>query len=478
MKVFFGGAEKGSYRSLLLSVGAKRFGINLTHYAVPKRKALDLNEVFAGNEIILYTSENDEDVARYDAFIREHIDNLFLVIGRPDYDGSWLGEKYVPIWNDPEDMERLVWLCQKHPRVAVSDKAITGKNIARIGQIAGRWGTHLIGLTSKPDVIERIAWEAVVVVSWSSAIRYGETQVWDGHALRRYPAQNKETARRKHRADIQRLGVDFDAVMNDEVSAVAHLAVVSWMAWEGRNFGGYDPSMVDDEDEFNPPSDDQKIIFSGSTSTDLSPAPGGSNISYGVPEKRHENEKRLLPVLGLETITSVGQNHSDEQGNSIEIDPEQVNVMRYNADPMRQCNHCYLASRCPQFKENSECAFSLPIEIRTKDQLNAALRALVEMQVGRVMFARFAEELEGQGLDSTLSSEMDRVFAMVEKMRSINDTRDLVRFEVEARGTSGVLSRLFGAKAGEQARMLPDGGLSAEGADRMYADIIDMSEED
>jgi hypothetical protein len=181
--------------------------------------------------------------------------------------------------------------------------------------------------------------------------------------------------------------------------------------------------------------------------------------------------------MGIDTITSMGTQTADEHGNAIEIDPEQVPVLRYNANPLRQCNHCYLASRCPQFQENSECAFSLPIEIRTKDQLQSALRALVEMQVGRVMFARFAEELEGQGLDSTLSGEIDRLFNLVERFKSINDNRDLVRFEVEARGSSGVLSRLFGAKAGDQARMLPNGGLDQSGADAMYADIIDLSDD-
>jgi hypothetical protein len=136
-----------------------------------------------------------------------------------------------------------------------------------------------------------------------------------------------------------------------------------------------------------------------------------------------------------------------------------------------------LASRCPQFQENAECAFSLPVEIRTKDQLNAALRGLVEMQVGRVMFGRFAEELEGQGLDPALSAELDRTFNLIEKFKNINDTRDTVRFEVEARGSSGVLSRLFGAKAGEQARALPNGGMSEEATNAMYAEIIDLSED-
>lgn len=475
--MFFGGAEKGSYRSLLLSAGVERFAINLTHYAIPKRKTLDLSEIYKGHEIILYTSEHDEDLARYDSFVREHVDSLTYVIGRPEYDGSWMGDKYVPIWNDPDDLERFAWLCQKHSRVAVSDKAITGKNIGRISQIAQRWSSQLIGLTSKPDVIERVGWEAVVVVSWSSAVRYGETQVWDGHALHRYPAQQKESARKRHRADIQRLGVSYEAVLEDEVGAVAHLAIQSWKSWETKNFGGYDLMNIDDEQEFNPPEDGQNITISGDTQTPLSVAPRVPNIAIQVPEKRHGSEKRLLPVMGLETITTMGIQTHDEQGESIEVDPEKVSVLRYNADPLRQCNHCYLASRCPQFQENAECAFSLPVEIRTKDQLNAALRGLVEMQVGRVMFGRFAEELEGQGLDPALSAELDRTFNLIEKFKNINDTRDTVRFEVEARGSSGVLSRLFGAKAGEQAKALPNGGMSEEATNAMYAEIIDLSED-
>lgn len=388
-----------------------------------------------------------------------------------------MGEKYVPIWNDSEDLERLQWLCQKYGRVAISDRAITGRNLNRIGQIATRWSTQLIGLTSKPDVIEKIGWESVVVVSWSSSVRYGETQVWDGHALHRYPAQQKESARKRHRNDIIRLGVDYDAVIEDEVNAVANLAIQSWKAWETKNFGGYDLMNEDDEQEFSLFDDGQITMISGDTQTPQSVAPRGTNIVPQVPEKRHENKRTLLPVMGIDTITSMGSQTLDNEGESIEVNPEQVSILKYNADPLRQCNHCYLASRCPQFQENTECAFSLPIEIRTKDQLNSAMRALVEMQVGRVMFARFAEELEGQGIDTTLSTEMDRVFTMIEKLKNISDTRDTVSFTMEAKGTSGVLSRLFGAKAGEQARMLPNGGYDENATNNMYADIIDMSEE-
>jgi hypothetical protein len=477
VKVYFGGAEKGTYRNILKDLDVKRFAMNLTHLPIPKKKELDLPTMFNGGEILVYISEGDEDLARYDSFIRDNADQLDIIIGHPTYDGAWLGDKYVPIWNDENDVERLAWLCQKNGRVAISDKAINNKNQSRIRQLSERWGTKLIGITSKPDLIEGIPWESVVVVSWTSVLRYGETQVWDGHGLRRYPAQQKDSARRKHRADIIRLGIDYDAVINDEVAVVGALAVESWKQWETRTFGGYDPVSDDDEHEFIDPKTGDIVAISPPNPTLPNVAQRGSSIAINAPEKRHESERLLLPVMGIENVVSIGSQTYDNEGESIEIAPESTPVIKYNANPLRQCDSCYLSSRCPSFKEHSECAFSLPIEIRTKDQLQAAMRAIMEMQVGRVMFARFAEELEGQGLDPALSQEMDRLFNLVDKFKNISDTRDTVRFEVEARGSSGVLSRLFGNKAGEQARMLPGGGMGPDATNAMYAEIIDLSEE-
>jgi hypothetical protein len=42
---------------------------------------------------------------------------------------------------------------------------------------------------------------------------------------------------------------------------------------------------------------------------------------------------------------------------------------------------------------------------------------------------------------------MDRLFERTERFKNIEDTRDLVRFEVEAKAGAGVLSRIFGDRA-------------------------------
>jgi hypothetical protein len=95
------------------------------------------------------------------------------------------------------------------------------------------------------------------------------------------------------------------------------------------------------------------------------------------------------------------------------------------------------------------------------------------MQTSRVMFARFAEELEGQGMDPNLSSEMDRLFKLVKEFKDIEDSRDLVRIEMEAKGSAGVLSRIFGDRAGAKANELSE-PVTTEQVDEyiLNADII------
>ena len=475
MHIFFGGAEKGTHRNLLIANNITKVAVNVTHLPIPKRKEFNPEEVFASAEILVYTSEGDEDLNKYETFLRDHADALSVVIGRPDMDGDWLGDKYVPVWSDGDDLERLAWLCQRYGRAAISDKAINSKTLPRIRSLSQRWGAKLYGLTSKPDVIQSLPWEAVVVGSWTSAIRYGETQVWDGHGLHRYPAQQKESSRKKHRADILRLGIDYDAVLEDNVTAVGSLAIKSWKAWEQSTFLGYDPQVIDDESEFGEVEEGGIVDISPTSPNADKPVSKGSSIAISHLEKRHESERVLLPVMGIERILSMGTQSGHEQGEHIEIAPTETPVIRYQSGPLRQCDSCYLASRCPAFKEHSDCGFKLPVEIRSKDQLNAVLQAMIEMQASRVLFARFAEELEGQGLDPALSSEMDRLFSLIDKFKNISDTRDLMRIEVEARGGAGVLSRLFGSKAGETARQLPGGGLGPNQTDQFIQDVIDLN---
>lgn len=456
MKVILSGGEKGTYRNVLTANGVQDIAMNLTQYSIPKTKTVDLGQLFKGADVYIYTSDGDEDTEKFDSFVREHADSITGVIGRHDYNGDWLGEKYIPLWNDEHDVERLAYLCQKYGRAAVSDRAINTKTLPRIKQLQQRWGAKLYGITSKVDHIESVDWDAVLVSSWTSVVRYGETQIWDGHGLRRYPAQKKDSARRKHRSDIIRLGIDYEAIEQDDVGEVAKLAVRSWLAWDAHTSGSgaYHPILDDDEQEFTnaemggiattPP-----ISLSEGFRDSATPA-----IATDTPLTRHESEQQLLPVIGVERVVANTKFTTPDGEETVDTTPNEVNVITHEGSGIRSCDSCYLASRCPAFKEHSECGYRIPVRIHTKQQLQAVLTAMLEMQTSRVLFARFAEELEGQGVDPAVSAEMDRLFKLVKEFKDIEDTRDLVRVEVEARGSSGVLSRIFGQKAADKANEL------------------------
>lgn len=467
MRIFLSGGEKGSHRNILRDNEVQRIALNVTQYAMPKRKEVDLKQLLGGAEVLVYTSEEDEDMGKLDEFIRANYDDISFVVVPPGYSGDWLGDKMLPLWNDGDDLERLAHLCQKYGRVAISDKALSAKSLPRIRQLQQRWGCTMVALTSKVDMLEAIEWDVAVVTSWTSVIRYGETQVWDGHGLKRYPAQKKESARRANRQAIVRLGIDYDAVMEDDVKEVANLAVRSWLAWES---GAYNPDGEVAEVDAEGSESGQVIATTAVTPVTANLRNGGSLIATAPANSRGESGRQLLPVLGIEVVQEVEHEGDDDQG--IPNTPEPV--LTYNSSGIRQCDSCYLAAKCPRFEEHAECAYEIPISIKTKTQLRAVMRALLEMQSNRIMFAAFSEQLEGQGIDPVLSKELDRFFDMTEKMKRIEDTSSLVEFEIKAKGEAGVLSRIFGPKVGEKAASLP-APISSQALEQAIidADIVD-----
>ena len=86
----------------------------------------------------------------------------------------------------------------------------------------------------------------------------------------------------------------------------------------------------------------------------------------------------------------------------------------------------------------------------------AVLNAVIEMQTQRVMFGRFAEELAGGYPDANLSDEIERLFKLVTAVKKLEDNHSFVRMTVEANAGAGVLSRIFGEKAGTTLRELPN----------------------
>ena len=159
-----------------------------------------------------------------------------------------------------------------------------------------------------------------------------------------------------------------------------------------------------------------------------------------------------LPVFGYDVKSVV------EQEDGVDVIKE-VPVVKSQSVSLRACDTCFVASNCPAFKPQSTCAFKLPVEVKTKEQLKALINAIIEMQGQRVAFMRFSEEMNGGYADPNVSQEIDRLFKLIKTTKELDDSREFIRMTVERQGSAGVLSSIFGDRA-NVLKELPNDGLN------------------
>jgi hypothetical protein len=270
----------------------------------------------------------------------------------------------------------------------------------------------------------------------------GETIVWDGMRLMRYPKRMKEQARSRYRNVYSKSGIDVDLILEDDPKEVCRLAVWSYMQYEARLNG-----MTNEDFLYDKSGDNQVQPMTESDVLDID----NKGTQVRKLEPRNPSEMGNLPVFGYELETVV------EDDGTI----KDVTTITSQEVSLRVCDTCFVASNCPAFKPSSTCAFKLPVSIKTKDQLKALINAVIEMQGQRVAFMRFSEEMNGGYADPNVSQEIDRLFKLIKTTKELDDSREFIRMTVERQGSAGVLSSIFGDKA-QVLRELPDGGLNED----------------
>jgi hypothetical protein len=148
-----------------------------------------------------------------------------------------------------------------------------------------------------------------------------------------------------------------------------------------------------------------------------------------------------LPIFGYKMKTVV---ETDDEGHDVLKD---VPVISNQNSSLRQCDTCFVAANCPAFKPSNTCAFNLPVEVKTKEQLKGLLTAIIEMQGQRVAFMRFAEEMNGGYADPNLSQEIDRLLKLVGNVNEMDQNKEFIQITASRQSSSGVLSAIFGDRA-------------------------------
>jgi hypothetical protein len=241
--------------------------------------------------------------------------------------------------------------------------------------------------------------------------------------------------------------------MEDDPKEVCRLAVWSYGQFERKVNGVSDEGFLYDN------SGEMEVVLNAETTpTDIDNK--GSQVRKLMP--RDPAEMGNLPVFGYELNTVV------EDDGTI----KDVQTVQSQASSLRACDTCFVASNCPAFKPQSVCAFKLPIEVKTKDQLKSLINAIIEMQGQRVAFMRFAEEMSGGYADPNVSQEIDRLFKLIKTTKELDDSREFIRMTVERQGSAGVLSSIFGDRA-NVLKELPNDGLNEEQTTQVIREIIE-----
>jgi hypothetical protein len=285
-------------------------------------------------------------------------------------------------------------------------------------------------------------------------MRRGETIVWDGTKLVRYPKKMKDQARTRYKAIVEGAGLDYSEFVNDSTLEATRVAVWSYLRLEeSMDKKKPDLHIIEGGKKEEVSDNNDTPLMSGLMELGgyLSDNSGveGRKVERSEVVPRAPEEMQNLPVFGFNIKTVV---ETDENGRDVLKD---VPVVQTQSSSIRQCNTCFVAANCPAFKPNNSCAFSLPVEVKTKEQLKSLLTAIIEMQGQRVAFMRFAEEMNGGYADPNVSQEIDRLFKLVNQVKEMETNKEFIQITAQRQSAGGVLSAIFGDRA-QALRELPE----------------------
>jgi hypothetical protein len=462
MRLFFGGAEIAGWAELLAQANVP--DISLSFVGLSRRKSGNwlLTEHYPDNQNMFIdsgaytfnkpgstsTREEAELLAEaYMKFVASNLDRAEMVsefdaqiLGR-DYierlrGEFWddIGDKFMPIWHADYGMEELERLASTYKRVGIIQTDVDGRDIAPVlNGLVSRYGVLLHGVAlTHMGLMRSIKWDSVGSTSWLSPSQFGDTFVWTGRELKRYPMKYKEQARKRHRVLFDREGFDAQKIADDDRTEVLKLSVWSWMQLinDINRHGSVvtqGPEKWFEENEQTDPGAVDTLAF-GNRNDELLPP----------------RELKLLPIMGFTFGTATEEDENGEQTT------REVPLFEPRSSSLRMCDSCFLKGKCPGFEPHRNCAYDIPIVVHTPEQLRALYDGLVAMQAQRVLFMQMAEQIEGGYADPNLSSEMDRLQRLIKQKQESEREGFTLKVEASEVGRTGYFSKMFGNEAGQK----------------------------
>ena len=499
MRIVYSGTEVGSNRTLLEKQGVTLMGLNywgLRKRGLPKTKLWLISEHFPENVLVviepgtqqaekagLSRQELVDYAADYQEFCANNADRAAAFI---EFDSQVLGKEWVEeqrgmfehdpklwvVWHESDGLPALRDWSAEYQNIAIPYETIEAvTNLATLTRSYSRQyeTTYHALACAKPDNLRQVPFATASTLSWLSPMRRGETIVWDGTSLSRYPKRMKDQARPRYKNTVEKAGFDFSKFAGDDTLEATRVAVWSYQRLEESMDKQRPDLRVVGNDTKVPDNNDDPLL------TGLMEYLVGDSDNTAVevrkpasPElvQRDPSEVVPMPVFGYQMKTVVD---TDESGRDVLVD---VPVVNSQHGSMRQCDTCFVAANCPAFKPANTCAFNLPVEVKTKDQLKSLLTSIIEMQGQRVAFMRFSEELNGGYADPNVSQEIDRLFKLVGSMKELETNKEFIQITAQRQSAGGVLSAIFGDRA-QALRELPNGGMDEQQTNKVIQNFVE-----
>lgn len=471
MKLYFGGSEVPSHRKLLAEenvanvslsyVGLRRkvqFARPWTledHYPPAQHIFLDSGCYTLNKPASKVTEQEAMHLATgYMAFARAELDRVDMVA---EFDAKILGKdwiaamraevfdsfgnKFLPIWHSEDGLDELNRLCEKYRRVGILQGDLETDITSRLNSLVAQYGTLLHGVSmTKMAAMQEVRWDSVGSTSWISPTQYGDTFVWTGRELKRYPVKYKESSRKRHRVLFADNGFDPALIAADDAKEILRLSIWSWNQFVSHISDGKATVSKDIE-----PVEDVEIDLDLPESA-LVPVNHQAS-QRGTPRSEIAVVERAtvpLPIMGITRIQT--------EANGKTVTKE---VFTPRSESMRMCNTCYIRDKCPGFAQNANCLYNMPITIETVDDIRNLQNGMITLQTQRVLFMRMIEQIEGDYSDANLSAEIDRLGRLIKQARDAEREGFSINISGSQQAAGGFITHLLGTDEGARARALP-----------------------
>lgn len=482
MIFYFAGAEIPSHRNLLTAEKAPHVGMSYMglrrrvkfskpwlladHYPPEQSVFLDSGCHTLNRPGVEVTQSEIQDIAdHYDEFVEQNVDRVqaytefdALPMGR-----DWIQarrqhldpERSIVVWHEEWGVDILKEMADQYPYIAVGQSTVGDRDIIPLlRSISRQIKLHGMGFSSPPLMLSA-DWYSVSSTTWLSAAQHGETFVWTGKEMKRYPTRYKAQARKRHRTLITSNGFDIDKIEADDASENLRLSLWSWRQQIAHISQRHGNGVTTTPETATSPNGENHLA----SVTAIRSQPQNE----GATQPPAERVKKLLPGIATEEFT---HRYTDDSGERKSRTEHRITAVDPN---IRTCDGCFLARKCPEYEPGESCVYEMPIKVKTKEQYIALLDSIITMQAMRVFSMRMSEEVEGGYADPNLSGEMDRLAKYVKLKADIEEAGFTFSMKMEGRGATsgnevGLMTRLFGARSDGPPALSPAGTVSTQDA--------------